>query len=94
MALPYYKAFAEAHMAAAAKLREAAGLASDPGLAHYLMLRANALETDDYQPSDMAWLDMKDNPIDVIIGPIETYEDQMFGAKAAHEGFVLSKDME
>ena len=88
VAHPYHEAFAEAHMAAAAEL------ASDPGLAHYLMLRADALETDDYQPSDMAWLDMKDNPIDVVIGPIETYEDQMFGAKAAHEGFVLIKDME
>lgn len=94
VAHPYHEAFAEAHTAAAAKLREAAELASDPALAHYLMLRADALETDDYQPSDMAWLDMKDNPIDVIIGPIETYEDQMFGAKAAHEGFVLIKDME
>ena len=94
VARPYYEAFAEAHMAAAAKLREAAELAADPGLAHYLMLRADALETDDYQPSDMAWLDMKENPIDVVIGPIETYEDQMFGAKAAHEGFVLIKDME
>ena len=93
VAHPYHEAFAEAHMAAAAKLREAAELASDPGLAHYLMLRADALETDDYQPSDMAWLDMKDNPIDVVIGPIETYEDQLFGAKAAHEGFVLIKDM-
>ncbi|MXW16964.1 MAG: Zn-dependent hydrolase [Gemmatimonadetes bacterium] len=93
VAHPYHEAFAEAHMAAAAKLREAAGLASDPGLAHYLMLRAAALETDDYQPSDMAWLDMKDNPIDVVIGPIETYEDQLFGAKAAHEGFVLIKDL-
>lgn len=94
VAHPYREAFAEAHTAAAAKLREAAQLAGDPGLAHYLMLRADALETDDYQPSDMAWLDMKDNPIDVVIGPIETYEDQLFGAKAAHEGFVLIKDME
>lgn len=93
VAQPYHQAFAEAHMAAAAKLREAAALAGDPALAHYLMLRADALETDDYQPSDMAWLDMKDNPIDVVIGPIETYEDQLFGAKAAHEGFVLIKDM-
>ena len=90
----YHEAFAETHTAAAAKLREAAGLAGDPGLAHYLMLRADALETDDYQPSDMAWLDMKDNPIDVIIGPIETYEAQLLRAKAAHEGFVLIKDME
>ena len=93
VAHPYHEAFAEAHMAAAAKLRQAAELASDPALAHYLMLRADALETDDYQPSDMAWLDMKQNPIDVVIGPIETYEDQLFGAKAAHEGFVLIKDM-
>ncbi|MDE2874330.1 MAG: Zn-dependent hydrolase [Gemmatimonadota bacterium] len=93
VAHPYHQAFAEAHSAAAANLREAAGLAGDPGLAHYLMLRADALETDDYQPSDMAWLDMKDNPIDVVIGPIETYEDQLFGAKAAHEGFVLIKDL-
>ena len=93
VAHPYHEAFAEAHMAAAAKLREAADLASDPALAHYLMLRADALETDDYQPSDMAWLDMKQNPIDVVIGPIETYEDQLFGAKATHEGFVLIKDM-
>ena len=93
VARPYHQAFGEAHTAAAAKLREAAGLAGDPGLAHYLMLRAAALETDDYQASDMAWLDMKDNPIDVVIGPIETYEDQLFGAKAAHEGFVLIKDL-
>ena len=94
MAVPYHQVFAEQHGAAAARLREAAGLASDPGLATYLELRADALESDDYQPSDMAWLDMKENPIDVVIGPIETYEDLLFGAKAAHEGFVLIKDME
>ena len=88
MAVPYYEVFAEQHAAAAAKLREAAGLAT------YLGLRADALESDNYQPSDMAWLDMKENPIDVVIGPIETYEDLLFGAKAAHEGFVLIKDME
>ena len=94
VAQPYHEVFADAHAAAAAKLREAAELASDPGLATYLQLRAAALESDDYQPSDMAWLDMKENPIDVVIGPIETYEDQLFGAKAAHEGYVLIKDME
>ena len=93
VAQPYHEVFADAHSAAAAKLREAAELASDPGLATYLRMRADAFESDDYQPSDMAWLDMKDNPIDVVIGPIETYEDQMFGAKATHEGFVLIKDM-
>ena len=93
-AVPYHEAFADGHTAAAARLREAADLASDPGLATYLRLRADALASDDYQPSDMAWLDMKENPIEVVIGPIETYEDLLFGAKAAHEGFVLIKDME
>ena len=81
VAVPYHEAFAEQHAAAAAKLCEAAELASDPGLATYLRLRADALESDDYQPSDMAWLDMKENPIEVVIGPIEAYEDLLFGAK-------------
>ncbi len=94
VAVPYHQAYADQIAAAAAKLRKAAGLAEDPGLRHYLELRAQALETDDYQPSDLAWLDMKDNTIDVVIGPIETYEDQLFGTKAAHEAFVLIKDKE
>jgi len=94
VAVPYAQAFAEASHAAAAKLREAAALAEDPGLAQYLRLRAQALETDDYQPSDLAWMDMKDNVLDIVIGPIETYEDQLFGYKAAHEAYVLIKDRE
>ena len=94
VAVPYHQAFADQIPPAAAKLREAAELAEDPGLRRYLELRARALETDDYQPSDLAWLDMKDNTIDVVIGPIETYEDQLFGNKAAHEAFVLIKDKE
>ena len=57
-------------------------------------MRADALLDDDYQPSDMAWMDMKNNPVDIVIGPIETYEDQLFGYKAAYEGLVLIKDME
>ena len=58
----------------AAKLREAAGYADDPMLKRYPELRAEALLTDEYRASDTAWLDMKDDPIDVVIGPIETYE--------------------
>ena len=94
MAVPYHEAFAEQHQAAAAKIREAAALAEDPGLQTYLNLRADALLSGDYQPSDLAWMDMKDNRIDFIVGPIETYEDQMFGYKAAHEAYVLVKDRE
>ncbi len=92
--LPYHEAFATDLESAAGKLREAAALAEDPGLKHYLELRAEALVTDDYQPSDLAWLDMKDNTVDVVIGPIETYEDQLFGYKTAYEAYVLVKDKE
>jgi hypothetical protein len=90
--VPFHVEYAAQHRAAAAKLREAAALAQDAGLKRYLELRATALETDDYQASDLAWMDMKDNTIDVVIGPIETYEDQLFGYKAAHEAYVLVKD--
>ncbi len=94
MAVPYHEAFREQHERAAAKLREAAQLADDPGLKRYLTLRAQALLTDEYQPSDLAWMDMKGNTIDFVVGPIETYEDQLMGAKAAHEAYVLVKDKE
>ncbi|NGP77071.1 Zn-dependent hydrolase [Balneolaceae bacterium YR4-1] len=92
--VPYHQAFAEQHKLASEKLKEAAELAEDPGLKEYLNLRAEALLTDDYQESDLAWMDMKDNVIDVVIGPIETYEDQLYGYKAAHETFILVKDTE
>lgn len=91
-AIPYSEAFAEETEAAAQLLEEASRIAEEPGLARYLALRAEALRTDDYRESDRAWLDMRDNGIDVVIGPIETYEDQLFGRKAAHEGYVLIKD--
>lgn len=94
VAAPYHQVFAAEHETAAAHLRAAAEAATEPGLRRYLTLRAEALLTDDYQPSDMAWLDMKDNAVDVVIGPIETYEDQRYGLKAAHEGYVLIKDLE
>lgn len=92
IAIPYAKAFAEHNQAAAAKLREAARLAEDPGLRKYLEARARALLTDDYRPSDLAWMDMKHNTLDIVIGPIETYEDNLFGYKTAHEAYVLVKD--
>ena len=92
VAIPYSVAFKAQNEIAAAKLREAAKLAEDPGLKRYLELRATALLTDKYQESDLAWMDMKNNTIDVIIGPIETYEDELYGYKAANEAYVLIKD--
>ena len=91
-AIPYRDFFEPEVQTAAAYLREAALLAENEGLKNYLSLRAEALETGDYQPSDMAWMDMTGNTIDVVMGPIETYEDQLFGYKAAAETFVLVKD--
>ena len=91
-AVPYHEAFAGPSSRAAARLRDAAALADDKGLKRYLELRARALETDEYRPSDLAWMDMKDNGVEIVIGPIETYDDALFGYKAAHEAYVLIKD--
>ncbi|HEU4587826.1 MAG TPA: hypothetical protein VFS11_04220 [Gemmatimonadales bacterium] len=91
-AVPYREAFAQSVRTAAAKLRAAAALSPDAAFRRYLELRARALETDDYQPSDLAWLEMKSNTLDLVIGPIETYDDRLFGYKAAHEAYVLVKD--
>ena len=92
MAIPYSRFFAAANQRAAQKLRQAAVLADDTGLRNYLTLLATALTTDRYQPSDFAWMDMKHNTLDLVLGPIETYEDELFGYKAANEAFVLVKD--
>lgn len=90
--VPYHVAYKAELEQAANLLREAAKVATDPGFRKYLELRAHALVSDDYQPSDMAWMDMKTSPIDVVIGPIESYQDALYGTKAAYEAFVLLKD--
>ncbi|MGB0521640.1 MAG: dipeptidyl-peptidase 3 family protein [Flammeovirgaceae bacterium] len=90
--VPYKEAFKEQVTKASNLLKEAAAIAEEADLKKYLNLRAEALLTDDYMESDRAWMDMKDNGIDVIIGPIETYEDALYGYKAAHEAYILVKD--
>jgi hypothetical protein len=92
--VPYHVEYKAELERTAALLREAAELSGDKSFADYLRMRADALLSDDFRPSDMAWMDMKTNPVDVVIGPIETYEDQLFGYKAAYEGLVLVKDTE
>jgi hypothetical protein len=93
VAIPYSKFFADGNARAAAKVRQAAALADDAGLKRYLTALATALVTDRYRPSDLAWMDMKHNKLDIVLGPIETYEDELFGYKAAQESFVLVKDL-
>ncbi len=92
--VPYSEAFRDGLERTAALLREAAPLVSDDGFRNYLELRAQALLSDEYQASDMAWMDMKTSPIDVVIGPIESYQDGLFGYRTAFEAFVLVKDIE
>ncbi len=90
--IPYSKKWKVQINEIADLLNQAAALAEDPEFAAYLLLRAEAMKSDDYQASDMAWMDMKNNDIELVIGPIETYQDALFGYRAAFETFVLVKD--
>ncbi|MFO7655870.1 MAG: Zn-dependent hydrolase [Bacteroidales bacterium] len=92
--IPYHVAFNDKIQQASSLIKSAAEFAEDAGLKKYLLLRAEALLSDEYYPSDIAWMEMKNNHIDFVVGPIETYEDQLFGYKAAHEAYILVKDME
>lgn len=91
-AIPYHLAYAEKVEKMASYVEEAAKYADNPSLKKYLSLRAKALRTDDYFESDMAWMDLKDSDIDVVIGPIENYADKLFGYKAAYESIIMVKD--
>ncbi len=88
----YHEAYAEQVNKAADLMMKAADLAGDKEFAEYLRLRAKALLTDDYFESDMAWMDVRNNNVDFVVGPIENYVDALYGYKAAHEAFILIKD--
>ena len=90
----FHDAYKDLLTKASGLLVKAAELAEDPGLKKYFELRSKALLTDDYFASDMAWMDMKTNGIDFVVGPIENYEDELFGYKTAYEAAVLVKDKE
>lgn len=93
-AIFYHEYFKEQLQKAANLLNQAASLIKDKNFSKYLSLRAQALITSDYQLSDMAWLDSKTSKIEFIIGPIESYEDGLFGYKTSFESFVLIKDVD
>ena len=90
----YHDYFAEQIEKAASLLDQASELAGDEEFAEYLKLRAKALRTDDYLESDMQWMDVRNNNVDLVIGPIENYTDARYGIKASHEAFILIKDQE
>jgi hypothetical protein len=91
VAIPYSAYYADYLKPAAQKLREAAALTKNESLKRFLNTRADAFLNDDYRESDMAWMDLN-GPIEVVIGPYEVYEDNLFNYKAAFESFVTVVD--
>ena len=89
--VPYSQAYKEYLEPAARLLREAAALTTNATLKNFLNKRADAFGSDDYYDSDVAWMDL-DAPIDVTIGPYETYEDELFSYKAAFEAYITIRD--
>src|SRR5580704_17696505 len=90
-AIPYSRAYADDLTRAAGLLHEAAALTDNESLKKFLNLRADAFLSNDYYASDMAWMDL-DAPLDITIGPYETYNDDLFGYKAAFEAYVNLRD--
>jgi Peptidase family M49 len=89
--VPYHSVYRDHLEQAAKSLREAATLTDNASLKSYLTKRADAFLSDDYRDSDMAWMDLN-GPIEVVIGPYEVYEDNLFNYKAAYEAFVTVVD--
>lgn len=92
VAIPYSQYYKKWLEPAAKLLDEAAAITSNKSLKNFLSLRAKAFRTDDYFASEIAWMDLKDTPIEVAIGPYENYTDGLFGYKTAFEAFVTIKD--
>lgn len=94
VAIPYSRHYRERLERAAALLREAASISRNATLTRYLNERAASFLSNDYYPSDMAWMDIEGTRIEPTIGPYEVYEDKLFGYKAAFESFVTVADAE
>lgn len=93
-AVPYHVEYERQVTEIAQILREAAELAANDSFANYLRLKADALESDDYFAADVAWVDLQGNPYEFVIGPFETYSDEIKGVKAKYESFVEIVDQE
>jgi hypothetical protein len=91
---PYNEVYSDYLNQASMFLRTSAGMLQDAALMPYLLARADALLNNTYDESDKIWLQMKGNKYDIIIGPIENYEDQLYGLKTSYEAYVLVKDIE
>jgi len=92
VAIPYSEYFKDKLTEISNILKDAAGYADNPSLKKYLLTRAAAFLSNDYYESDMAWMDVKDNDIEVVIGPYEVYEDNLYNYKASFESFLTIRD--
>ena len=94
VAVPYSEEYAEWLIPASRLLQQAAQITTNPSLKKFLSLRARSFVTDDYFESEMAWMDLKDTPIEIAIGPYEVYTDRLYGTKTAFESFVTLRNPE
>lgn len=92
VAIPYSRYYAQWLEPAAKLLEQAAAITSNASLKRFLTLRAKAFRTDDYFESELAWMDVKDTPIEITIGPYETYRDELYGQKTAFEAYVTLRN--
>jgi Peptidase family M49 len=92
IAVPYHVEYKQWLVPAAAALREAAALSPDKAFAGFLRLRAEALLTDDYYKSDLAWLDLQNPKFDIIFAPYETYLDDLLGVKTSYGAAVMIRN--
>lgn len=91
--VPYHVEYADRLAKVDSLMGLAIDLAEDQGLKKYLTERRKALLSDDYYASDLAWMDMKESKIDFVVGPIENYDDALYGNKTSYESFILVKDV-
>ena len=92
--IPYHKAYNEKLLKIASLMQKSAEFADNDNFKTYLELRAKALLSDKYFESDIAWMKMKDNIVDFIVGPIDDIDDRLFWSKASYQSMVLIKDKE
>jgi len=92
VAVPYHIEYSEWLVPAAKALRDAAALSDDKAFANYLRLRADAFLSDDYYPSDVAWVDLENPKFDIIIAPYEQYLDDLLGVKTSYGAAVLIRN--
>lgn len=92
VAIPYHVEYADLLAKLAQTLKDAAKISDNPSVKKYLNLRADAILNDNYSESDMAWIDLKDTPLEIVIGPYETYDDNISGSKASYESYLTIVD--